>query len=217
MFIIVGLGNPGKEYDRTRHNTGARFLEMFRKTAELPEWKFDKKCNALISSRKLKSDNLQLLLPQTFMNKSGEAVKKIKDLTRSNVPVQYGRGLKIKDKRREIPNLIVIHDDLDIPRGSYKLSFNKSSGGHKGVESIITALKTQAFARIRIGISPSTPKGIIKKPKGETAVERHILGNFSAAELTALKKLFPRIVETLSHFITEGREKAMSRLPLPLS
>ena len=192
MFIIVGLGNPGKEYDRTRHNTGARFLEMFRKTAELPEWKFDKKCNALISSRKLKSYNLQLLLPQTFMNKSGNAL----------------RGV-VKNKK-DAGQLIVIHDDLDIPRGSYKLSFNKSSGGHKGVESIIRALKTQAFARIRIGISPSTPKGVIKKPKGETAVERHILGNFSAVELSALKKLFPRIVETLSRFITEGREKVMS-------
>src|SRR3989338_8076024 len=102
MFFIVGLGNPGKEYENTRHNTGARVLDMFRKTAELPEWEFDKKCNALISSRKLKSDNLHLLLPQTLINKSGEAVKKIKDLTRPNVPVRYGRGLKIKDRKREI-------------------------------------------------------------------------------------------------------------------
>jgi len=192
MFFIVGLGNPGKEYENTRHNTGARVLDMFRRAVNLPEWEFDKKRNALISSRKLKSDNLQLLLPQTFMNKSGNAL----------------RGV-VKNKK-DAGRLIVIHDDLDIPRGSYKLSFNKSSGGHKGVESIIRALKTQAFARIRIGISPSTPKGVIKKPKGETAVERHILGNFSAVELSALKKLFPRIVETLSRFITEGREKVMS-------
>ena len=212
MFFIVGLGNPGKEYENTRHNTGARVLDMFRRAVNLPEWEFDKKRNALISSRKLKSGNLQLLLPQTFINKSGNAL----------------RGV-VKNKK-DAGQLIVIHDDLDIPLGSYKLSFNKSSGGHKGVESIIKTLKTQAFARIRIGISPvspfrkgSTPRGggisapVLKKPKGETAVERHILGNFSAAELTALKKLFPRIVETLSHFITEGREKAMSRLPLPLS
>ena len=191
-YFVVGLGNPGKEYENTRHTTGARVLDMFRKIEGFPEWEFDKKRNALISSRKLKSYNLQLLLPQTFMNKSGNAL----------------RGV-VKNKK-DAGRLIVIHDDLDIPRGSYKLSFNKSSGGHKGVESIIRALKTQAFARIRIGISPSTPKGVIKKPKGETAVERHILGNFSAVELSALKKLFPRIVETLSRFITEGREKVMS-------
>ena len=191
-YFVVGLGNPGKEYENTRHTTGARVLDMFRKIEGFPEWEFDKKRNALISSRKLKSYNLQLLLPQTFMNKSGNAL----------------RGV-VKNKK-DAGRLIVIHDDLDIPLGSYKLSFNKSSGGHKGVESIIRALKTQAFARIRIGISPSTPKGVIKKPKGETAVERHILGNFSAVELSALKKLFPRIVETLSRFITEGREKVMS-------
>ncbi len=199
QYFAVGLGNPGGEYENTRHNTGARVLEMFRQSARFPEWKEDAQKKALVSEGKVGKRKVLLIFPQTFMNKSGDAVRQIEDLR-----------LKVKDKKKEIENLAIIHDDLDISLGSYKLSFNKSSGGHKGVESVIRALKTQAFARIRVGISPVTSTGAIKKPKGETAVEKHILGEFSAAELATLKKLFPRIVETLSRLVSEGREKAMS-------
>lgn len=224
MFILVGLGNPGVEYENTRHNTGALVLEVFRKSQGFPAWAFDKKLNALISrgsvfpsSSKVKSQKSAVLLkPQTFMNKSGEAVRQIKDLR-----------FKIKGKTKEIPNLAVIHDDLDIPFGKYKISFNKSSGGHKGVESIIRAVKTQAFMRVRVGLSPrsSFVKGGVphfsgkvgdggfnlKKSSSDAAVEKLILGNFTPAELSELKKLAKRISEGLTCFITEGREKAMSQ------
>ena len=113
--------------------------------------------------------------------------------------------------KKQAEQLVVIHDDLDIPFGSYKISFNKSSGGHKGVESIIRAVKTQAFVRVRVGISRATPKGAVKKPKGEVAVEKHILGKFSPAELATVAKLGRRVSDALSCLITEGREKAMSQ------
>ena len=215
-FILVGLGNPGAEYENTRHNTGAMVLDVFRRSAELPDWEFDKKLNALVSEGKITPPSssplkrgggrggvsVMLISPKTFMNKSGDSLKNLQ-LTTHNL--QQG-----KKKIKEVVNLAVIHDDLDIPFGSYKISFNKSSGGHRGVESIMKAIKTEAFVRIRVGISPSTPKGMLKKPKGEAAVDKHILGKFSPGELVVLKKMSKRIAEGLHCFVTENREKAMS-------
>ena len=200
-FILVGLGNPGEEYENTRHNTGAMVLEVFRKAEGLPEWIFDKKRNALVSSGKLsakggsasggKTANLQLIRPQTFMNKSGSSL--------------HGLVKSKKDAER----LVVIHDDLDIPFGSYKISFNKSSGGHRGVESIIKTVKTQAFVRVRIGIASSA--SAVKKSQDDAAVEKTILGKFTSDQLAALKKLAKNIAEGLTCLIAESREKAMSQ------
>lgn len=218
MLIIVGLGNPGPEYENTRHNAGRLTLEAFRKEQGFPEWRFDRKLNALMSPGKVSSlippsssplqrkgkrgvvQKVALILPETFMNKSGDAVQLIKDLR-----------FQVYGKKKEVPNLAVIHDDLDIPFGSYKISFDKSSGGHKGVESVIRALGTQAFVRGRVGIVPTTPAGKLKKPKGDAAVEKHILGRFSPEELPALKKTIKRISDALVCLVTEGKEKAMSQ------
>lgn len=197
-YVLVGLGNPGKEYEHTRHNTGRIVLEAFRAAQDFPDWEFDKKLNALVSCGKLSTFNLKLILPETFMNKSGDAMRQIKDLR-----------FKMKDKKKEIVNLAVIHDDLDIPFGKFKISFNKSSGGHRGVESIIKALKTQAFVRVRVGIASSV--AAVKKSQDESTVEKTILGKFTPDQLTILKKLSKRICDTLVCLVTEGREKAMSR------
>jgi PTH1 family peptidyl-tRNA hydrolase len=201
MFILVGLGNPGKEYENTRHNTGAMALEVFRKSQNFPEWKFDKKLSALTSNGKLKTYNVKLLQPQTFMNKSGDALK--------NLPLTTHNLQQGKKKIKEIANLAVLHDDLDIPFGSYKISFNKSSGGHRGVESIIKAVKTQAFARVRIGIAASA--AVVKKSQDDETVEKVILGKFTPDQLAELKKMLKHIAEGLYCLITESREKAMSQ------
>ena len=169
LYTIVGLGNPGEKYEQTRHNAGRM---------------------AVLA---LKDVSARIITPDTFMNKSGEAVKPL-----------------IKSAK-QAEKIIVIHDDLDVPFGTFKISFNKSSGGHKGVESIIRAVKTQAFTRIRMGISPTTASGKLKKPKGEEDVERHILGKFKPAELAVLQKLHKKINEAVVCLITEGREKAMSK------
>ena len=209
MFFIVGLGNPGMEYENTRHNTGRMVLDVFRKAEALPEWSEDRKRKALVSEGDVnpldktrgKKQKVTLLAPETFMNKSGEALKSLK-LTKHNL--QQG-----KKKTKEITNLVVIHDDLDIPLGSYKISFNKSSGGHRGVESIMRALKTEAFTRIRVGIAPSA--SAVKKSQDDKTVERQILGRFTDEQLAALKKIAKQISEGLVVLITEGREKAMSQ------
>lgn len=190
-YIFVGLGNPGSEYENTRHNTGRMFIEWLGKTVDA-EWKADKKLNAIVAKVKLGKTPVTLVLPETFMNKSGLSLK-------SQV-----KSLKDAEK------LFVIYDDLDMPFGSAKISFNKSSGGHRGLESIIKAIKTEKFARVRVGISPKTSSGKIKKPKGEEAVTKVILGKFKEEELTTLKKLSKKVNEALETFVSEGLEKAMT-------
>jgi len=186
-MIIVGLGNPGAEYENTRHNTGRMILDIFRQKNDLPEWQEDKKLKSLIS----KKNKITLLLPETFMNKSGEAIARI-----------------IKSKKAA-ESLVVIHDDLDLPLGRFKISFNRGAGGHRGVQSIVKTLKTEAFTRIRVGIASATPSGKIQKPIGEKAVIDFILGKFKDKELETFKKIAKKISEAIDMIATKGREKAM--------
>ena len=174
-YLLVGLGNPGEEYEGTRHNTGRIVVFALAKKIESNDNK-----------------KIKILLPDTFMNKSGSAVAPL-----------------IKNTK-QAERLIVVHDDLDLPLGMMKLSFNRGSGGHKGVESIMRAIKTKAFVRLRIGISRATPKGKLKKPVGDEAVGDFILGKFKKEELEILKKVTKRAGKALEVLITEGREKAMN-------
>jgi PTH1 family peptidyl-tRNA hydrolase len=190
-YIFVGLGNPGDEYKETRHNTGRMLVEWFGKSLDA-EWKTDKKLNATVAKVKVGKTPVTLVLPETFMNNSGKSVKPL--IT----------SVKSAEK------LMVIYDDLDLPFGTNKISFNKSSGGHRGLESIIKSIKTEKFARVRVGISPTTPSGKIKKPKGEDAVTKVILGKFKDEEIKELKKLSKSINEALQFFVSEGLEKAMT-------
>jgi PTH1 family peptidyl-tRNA hydrolase len=190
-YIFVGLGNPGDEYKETRHNTGRMLVEWFGKSLDA-EWKLDKKLNATVAKVKVGKTPVTLVLPETFMNNSGKSVKPL--IT----------SVKSAEK------LMVIYDDLDLPFGTNKISFNKSSGGHRGLESIIKSIKTEKFARVRVGISPTTPSGKIKKPKGEDAVTKVILGKFKDEEIKELKKLSKSINEALQFFVSEGLEKAMT-------
>lgn len=190
-YIFVGLGNPGDEYKQTRHNTGRILLELLGKSLDA-EWKLDKKLNSTVSKIKIGKTPVTLVLPDTFMNNSGKAVKPL--IT----------SIKGAEK------LMVIYDDLDLPFGTNKISFNKSSGGHRGLESIIKSIKTEKFARVRVGISPTTPSGKIKKPKGEEAVTKVIMGNFKDEEIKELKKLSKKLNESLETFVSEGLEKAMT-------
>lgn len=189
--IIIGLGNPGEEYKDTRHNTGRMLVEWLGKAFDA-DWKTDKKLNATISKIKIGKTTVTLVLPETFMNNSGKSVKSL--IT----------SVKSAEK------LMVVYDDLDLPFGTNKISFNKSSGGHRGLESIIKAIKTEKFARVRVGISPKTPSGKIKKPKGDEAVTKVIMGKFKDEEMKELKKLSKKLNETLEVFVSGGLEKAMT-------
>ncbi len=190
-YIFVGLGNPGEEYTETRHNTGRMLVEWFGKTHNA-EWRADKKLHAHVAKVKVGKSIVTLVLPNTFMNNSGKAVK------------------PLVETPKKAEKLVVLYDDLDLPFGTSKISFNRSSGGHKGVESIIKSIKTQAFVRVRVGISPVTSSGKTKKPSGEEAVTKVIMGKFKSDEIIALKKFSKKVNEALEIFISEGLEKAMT-------
>ena len=175
MKLVVGLGNLGKEYENTRHNTGRILVGMIEKKLE---------------DSKIKS--LKFLLPDTFMNNSGRAVAPL-----------------VKNQK-DLKDLVVIYDDIDLPLGKIKISFNRSSGGHNGLGSIIKSLKSEEFLRIRIGISTATPSGKIRKPKGEKAILNFLLGEFKKSELETIKKLSKKVAEIVETIFTEGKEKAMS-------
>ncbi|OHA47182.1 MAG: aminoacyl-tRNA hydrolase [Candidatus Taylorbacteria bacterium RIFOXYD2_FULL_36_9] len=193
-YLIIGLGNPGEEYVETRHNVGRRVLDAFVKKNNWSAWEENKKLKALMIEGKIEKNKALLLKPETFMNKSGEAVK------------------SLITSKKKAETLVVIHDDLDLPLGKIKISFNKSSGGHKGVESIMKAVKTEAFIRLRLGISAETASGKIKKPQGEEKVIDTILGDFKKTETDELKKVIKKAVVALELIIVEGREKATSML-----
>lgn len=192
MITVVGLGNPGKEYEETRHNVGRIVVETIAKHFGTDEWKEDKKKVALVAVSGSSKEKIEYILPETFMNKSGKSVASLKG------------GVK------KIENTIVIHDDLDMPLGSAKMLFNRGDGGHKGVISINKALGTKAYVRIKIGISKTTSSGKIKKPKGEEAVQKYVLGIFSPDELKTIKKISKGVAEALEIFMKEGRAKAQT-------
>jgi len=192
MYTIVGLGNPGGEYEDTRHNAGRIVLTEFLKTIGADEMKVTKKYNALTAEGKLKKEKIHVLFPETFMNKSGTSLK------------------TLITSKKKAETLVVVHDDLDLALGVVKISFNRGSGGHRGVESIIRAIKTEGFVRIRIGISPVTPGGKVKKPKGEDKVDTFIIGAFSHKEMDVITKISKKVNDALVAFIQEGREHAMS-------
>ncbi|PIR38230.1 MAG: aminoacyl-tRNA hydrolase [Candidatus Zambryskibacteria bacterium CG10_big_fil_rev_8_21_14_0_10_42_12] len=192
MVTVVGLGNPGKEYEQTRHNVGRMIVEDVALYFGVREWKEDKKKVALVASGGTGKEKIEYILPETFMNKSGKSLAHLKG------------GVK------KIENTIVIHDDLDMPVGSAKMLFNRGDGGHKGVISINKSIGSKAYVRIKIGISKTTPAGNIKKPKGEEAVQKHVLGEFSLDELKIIKKISKGVAEALELFMGDGRAKAQT-------
>jgi peptidyl-tRNA hydrolase, PTH1 family len=190
MKIIVGLGNPEEEYFETRHNIGWMMCDALLKKFDGEEFKHDKKLNALTSEIKIGKDKILLVKPETFMNKSGLSIK------------------PLITSVKKAQDLIVIHDDLDLPLGRFKIQFNRSSGGHKGVESIIKNIKTEAFTRIKVGISPSTASGKTKKPTGEKVLD-FIVGKFKKPELDEVKKISKNVVQAVEMIVVEGKESAM--------
>ncbi|OGZ06935.1 MAG: hypothetical protein A2942_01210 [Candidatus Lloydbacteria bacterium RIFCSPLOWO2_01_FULL_50_20] len=190
-FIIVGLGNPGGEYGGTRHNTGRIVLEEFRVAHDLPDWEMKKPYNALVSKGDVTGGEVLLIEPETMMNNSGKSL-----------------SLLVKSKK-QAEQLVVIYDDLDLPLGKWKFSFDRGSGGHRGIESIARSIKTKAFVRVRVGISPTSLFGKMKKPKGEDAVVKFILGKFTNSELVELRKMSKEISQALETLVRDGLDKAM--------
>jgi peptidyl-tRNA hydrolase, PTH1 family len=172
-ILLVGLGNPGKEYEKTRHNAGFMFVDYFWKEYRdefgFSDWEGKNKLKSLVSTGKKDGQKIILLKPQTFMNLSGEAVP---------AAVQFH---KIPCRGETSTNLIVAHDEIDLPLGTFRVSKDASSAGHQGVQNIIDTLGTQNFTRLRIGVDNRSEKKI--------PTEKYVLGKFADTELKFLKKI----------------------------
>lgn len=191
-YVIIGLGNPGGEYAKTRHNAGRMVVEALAKEEEFGDFVLKKVAKAYVSEGAIDGEKVQLVLPDVAMNLSGK------------VAPSFVKSVKAAQK------LLVIRDDLDLPLGVVKMTmFGRGSGGHKGVESIMRALKTKEFAQMKIGISGATPKGKLRKPSGEEKVIDHVIGKFSPKEEVVLKEVLSRAASAVRLFVTDGIEKAM--------
>ncbi len=192
-YIVVGLGNPGDEYEDTRHSVGRFALQALAKKFEFSDWKRGKSGKVEESKGKIGKHSVTLLLPGLFMNDNGKVV-----------PPYLSSA---KDRER----LIVLYDELDLPIGRFKVSYDRGAGGHHGLESVIKNVKGTNFIRVRIGISPETAGGKLRKPSGGKPVIDFILGKFSPAQRELLKKEMKKISEAIETIVTEGRVAAMNR------
>jgi len=180
MILIVGLGNPGKEYKNTRHNVGFIILDDILKDIN---WEKSSKGKLLY----YRDSDIEYIKPQTFMNESGLSVSYVQ-------------------KKHELnsENIIVIHDDIDLPFSQIKISYDRGDGGHNGIKSIMNHLKSQSFVRVRVGVSILDENNILRKPD--------VLGTFSKNDLEIIKeKISPSVHEVIQMIITEGKEIAMNK------
>lgn len=186
MILIVGLGNPGEKYNGTRHNIGFVVVKEFQKENNFPEFHISKKFNALISERTLDKEQMVLVLPETYMNNSGKSVK-----------------ILAKSYKLEARSLIIVHDDIDLPLETIRLSIGRGAAGHKGVESIIKEFKTKDFIRVRIGICP-----LDFKPKN---IEKFVLKKLDKKESEKVKEIVKKSRLAIETIIKEGFEKAIQK------
>ena len=187
-YLIVGLGNPEKEYFETRHNSGFLFLDFLAKEIKASDWQEEKKLLAETASGKLNGQKVILAKPQTFVNNSGEAVKKLK--THYKIPLE---------------NIIIAHDDLDVPFGSTKLSPGSGAGGHKGIKSIIGQLKTEKITRLKIGLANAklkTARGQRSDEKRKEMIADFVLSKLTPSEKDELKKIFKEGLGKISQLVS---------------
>jgi PTH1 family peptidyl-tRNA hydrolase len=179
MKIIIGLGNPGEKYESTRHNAGFMAVDFLAKQLELV-WATNKKFQTEICQ----TGNLLLAKPQTFMNKSGRSAQAILSYYKL-LPKKFGL---LKEKNSNLSEILtIIHDDLDIPFGQYKISIDSRSAGHNGVQSIINHLKTKNFKRIRIGIRTDMMQKI--------PADKFVLQKFSKEEIKIVNNTIEKIIQ----------------------
>ncbi|NCT01885.1 aminoacyl-tRNA hydrolase [Candidatus Parcubacteria bacterium] len=192
MYYIVGLGNPGEKYASTRHNVGWQVLQKFIADRQLPELIESRSLSGMVSLGKISQEEITILLPTTFMNNSGSAVTKL-------VPPD------------EVERLIVVHDDIDLPLGEIKIGKGRGPGGNNGVQSIITAVHTKEFIRVRIGIATkSFWTGKITRPEGGGPLERFVLKPFTSTEQKQLSSVIKNAGSAIDAIVTKGVVIAMN-------
>lgn len=183
MKIIVGLGNPGQEYSRTRHNVGFMAVDALAAHLKATDWR--NKFEALVAEARVDDEQILLIKPQTYMNLSGNAVG------------QIVRWYKLSPQ-----DVIAVYDDMDISVGTARLRMRGSSGGHRGVESLLVHLGEEEFPRVRIGVG--------RPLLGRTVVD-HVLAKFPEKEQMQIDELIAKLLPAVECIVKQGIEKAMSR------
>ena len=191
MKLIVGLGNPGRGYANNRHNVGFICLNHF---ARMQGIRFDKKqYKARIGTGEVAGSEVVVAKPQTYMNRSGRSV-----------------SLLVKKFNVSLNNLLIIHDDLDLPLGKIRIRQGGSSGGHKGVSSIIAELDNQNFIRIRVGVGrPVKNEGFTEFSEDE--IINYVLSDFIPDEKQTITQIIPKVSEAILCLLTEGLVTTMNR------
>ena len=182
-MVIIGLGNPGKEYEKTPHNVGFLMVDEIARANNI-EFKLEKKHEAMIGTGFISGKKCHIIKPMTYMNLSGNAVRSFVEYY--NIPLN---------------ELVVIYDDMDLPIGKLRIRKNGSSGGHKGMKSIIENLKSTEISRIRIGID---------KPKNGVQVVDYVLHKLTKAEMTLLEPTINKGTEMIDITIKQGIDYMMN-------
>ena len=191
MELIIGLGNPGRGYAHNRHNIGFMCLRHFARAHGI---RFDKKQGrARTGTGEVAGGKVILARPQTYMNQSGQSVSRL-----------------VKKLNINPDDLLIIHDDLDLPLGKIRIRQGGSSGGHKGINSIIAELDSQDFIHVRIGIGRPTVIGGDTQAR-EAEIIAYVLSDFTPEEKQVITKVIPRVSEAIRCLLTEGLTVAMNR------
>jgi peptidyl-tRNA hydrolase, PTH1 family len=185
MRVIVGLGNPGAEYISTRHNVGWWLLDRLHQ-----DWRFDKfrrDGNAVAAEGRVEGQDVLMIKPTTYMNRSGAAIAR----------------LLLEPEFKPADDLLVLVDDVALPCGKARMRSSGSAGGHNGLKSVEASLRSQEYARLRIGVG--------EKPPGYDLAD-WVLGTFETEEEDAVRELFPTLVDTVATWIRAGTDEAARRL-----
>ena len=182
MKVIVGLGNPGREYAQTKHNVGFMLVDALADKLGISNWQ--EKFDALIAEGRLRTEKILLVKPQTYMNDSGRAVG----------PLMNWYKLPPED-------LIVAHDDMEIPAGTIRIRKKGSAGGHNGIKSVLAHLGDEHFSRVRIGIGRPLP--------GWTVIN-HVLAPFQEEDVPKIKEAIQYLLPAVECIVTEDTDKAMN-------
>lgn len=183
MKLIVGLGNPGLKYQKTRHNIGFMFLDEIARDLKL-EFTLNKQLKSLVANTTINGEKIIFIKPQTFMNLSGEAVLAV---------VNY--------YKLDVDNILVVYDDLDLPVGKIRIRKNGSSGGHKGMNNIIELLKTTEIKRIRIGIMNTSKIDTVD----------YVLGRFNEEDLSLINLAISQAPKMLESFLVDTFDDFMNK------
>ncbi len=184
IFVVVGLGNPGKQYEQTKHNVGFLVIDKLAEKYQIPMTKFQYK--AFVGSGTIKNKKVLLVKPQTFMNLSGESVREIVNF------------YKVPQER-----FVVIYDDTSLPMGQIRLREKGSHGGHNGIRNIIQLMGTDVFGRIKVGIG--------EKPNGWDLAD-YVLAKFEQNDLPLMENGMDKATEAVEWILSRGMQDAMNRM-----